>query len=187
MTLTAAGGAPARPIGVRLHGRRLRLLLGGLLLGVVVAGGCARGGEPPDLVLDGSPRLPDAEGLATVVESDRIQVGGVDYRVSPDLVVFSTHNLELTPLLRWEGAYVQVGLDGDVVAWLAGVGGVISGEPPSVLFTGQIDMLDGDRVMFRGGTVFRLEPAATRSFAPGSFVIAEIDPVRGIVRRLDPT
>lgn len=164
---------------------RRAVLVGGAALAAVLAAGCSSGssggGEP--LRLDGSPRVPDAEGIASIARPDLIEVGGKQYTVSPDLVVFSTHDLSLTPLVRWEGSYVQVGLRDDTVVWLAGVAGIMTGEPPTADLSGQVASIDGDQLVLRGGTVLTLGKGVEAP-APGTLVIARLDPIRGVVREL---
>lgn len=151
---------------------------------LLFAGACSSGsGGGASLVLDGSPRVPDAEGIASIARADLIEVAGKQYEVSPDLVAFSTHDMALTPLVRWQGSYVQVGLDGDTVVWLAGVAGIISGDRPVAEFTGQIDTVDGDQIVLEGGTVVTLAEGA-KAYPPGAFVIVRLDPITGLVREL---
>lgn len=161
--------------------RRVRGVLGALLL--VGASACSTGSDDgASVLLDGSPRHPDAEGVATVARAEVIEVAGTRYEVSPDLVVFSTHDLSLSPLVRWEGSYVQVGLDGDRVVWLAGVAGIITGDRPVAEFSGQVRGVEGDEVILEGGTVVRLGPDVA---APevGTHVLVQLDPIAGRVRR----
>ena len=167
--------------------RRLRpprRRVAGVALAAALVGAACSGGEARnDLVLDGSPRIPDAEGIASIARPDVIEVAGTQYKVSPDLVVFSTHDLSLTPLVRWEGSYVQVGLDGKTVVWLAGVAGILSSDRPTAEVSGRVEDVDGDRLVLEGGTVVTLaddvEPPA-----PGSFVIVRLDAISGEVREV---
>lgn len=154
----------------------------GAALALVTACGSGGGGDS-ELVLDGSPRVPDAEGIATIARPDLIEVAGRQFDVSPDLVVFSTHDLSLTPLVRWEGSYVQVGLDGDTVVWLAGVAGVISGDPPTAQLSGRVEAVEGDRLVLEGGTVVTLGEGVD-PLPEGTFVIVRLDPISGLVRQL---
>lgn len=170
---------------MRSRGGRAVALATGVALALVAACGSGGGGES-GLVLDGSPRLPDAEGIASIARPDLIEVAGTRYEVSPDLVVFSTHDLSLTPLVRWEGSYVQVGLDGDKVVWLAGVAGIISGDPPLAQLSARVEAVDGDRVVLEGGTVVTLGKGID-PLPAGSFVIVRLDPISGRVRELIET
>lgn len=170
----------------RTPGAALLAALGAAALLVVLAGSCSSGSPGRvDLTLDGSPRVPDAEGIAGIARADLIEVAGKQYKVSPDLVAFSTHDLSLTPLVRWQGSYVQVGLEGDTVVWLAGVAGIISGDPPYAQFSGQVEAVDGHRVVLRGGTVVTLG-AGVAPYPAGAFVIIRLDPITGRVRELVP-
>lgn len=153
---------------------------------LLVAGACSSGSDArSEIVLDGSPRVPDAEGIASITRPDLIEIAGKQYEVSPNLVAFSTHDLSLTPLVRWEGSYVQVGLDGDKVVWLAGVAGIVSGDRPVAEFSAQITSVDDDRVILEGGTVVTLGKGV-RAERVGTYVLVRLDPITGRVRELLP-
>jgi hypothetical protein len=127
-----------------------------LLLLLAVA--CSRGGGDT-LVLDGSPRRPDAEGVVTAVTTERITLDGDrTYRVAEDLASFSTYDLIATPMLQRRGQYVQLGLDGDVAEWMAGIGVVVraEGRDPVVFYNGDLVRIDDDRAIFKDGTVLAL-------------------------------
>jgi len=155
-----------------------------LVVVALLTGACASGSSGgTELVLDGTPRTPDAEGIATIARADLIEVAGKQYKVSSDLVVFSTHDLSLTPLVRWQGSYVQVGLEGDTVVWLGGVTGIVSGERPGAEFTGRVAAVHGAEVVLEGGTVVTLADGV-KAVAPGTYVLIRLDPIRGRVREL---
>lgn len=155
-----------------------------LVAALASVGACSRGGAGgAPLALDGSPRVPDAEGIASIARADLIEVAGKQYEVSPDLVAFSTHDLSLTPLVRWQGSYVQIGLRGDTVVWLAGVAGILGGDRPVAQFSGRVKAVDGAQVVLDGGTVVTLAKGV-RPYPPGSFVIVRLDPITGRVREL---
>src|SRR5207244_1049700 len=81
------------------------------------------------------PRLPDAEGVVERISFQRITLdGGRSYGVRKDLQSFSTYDLAAVPMLHRLGQYVQLGLTGKKVAWMAGIGVVVrrSGAPPVV-------------------------------------------------------
>ncbi|HVW33192.1 MAG TPA: hypothetical protein VHL53_11685 [Acidimicrobiia bacterium] len=150
---------------------------------VLVVAGCRGGGHR--LVLDGRPRFPDAEGVVEQISFDRITLdGGRTYGVRSDLQSFSTYDLAAVPMLVRLGQYVQVGLDGKKVAWMAGIGVVVrTGAPPVVYYNGVLVRCRGDRAVFRDGTVLRLADGVTSPVAAG-FVRAEIDPARHRVQAL---
>jgi hypothetical protein len=154
-----------------------------LLTSAVMGAGCNRGG-PQRLVLDGRPRFPDAEGLVSAVTFKKLVLdGGREYRITRDLQCFSTYTLAAVPLLQRKGQYVQVGLDGDRVAWLASISAVVKGDQPTVYYTGHLLRVDKKRrAIFRDGTVFKLkrgvEPPHT------GFLEVAVDPTAHVVREL---
>ena len=147
----------------------------------------ACGGGTQQLVLDGRPRMPDAEGVVEKISATRITLdGGRSYGVRGDLQSFSTYDLAPVPMLHRLGQYVQLGLDGDNVAWMAGVGLVVraSPAPPVVFYNGRLVRIDsGRRAIFRDGTVLLLAPGV-RSTVDEGLVRAEIDPSRHRVSSL---
>jgi len=155
--------------------------------GVLLVGGCPGGGGGPRLVLDGRPRYPDAEGVVEQISFERITLdGGRTYDVRQDLQSFSTYDLAAVPMLQRLGQYVQLGLDGKKVAWMAGIGVVVrTGAPPVVYYNSVLVRRDGPRAIFRDGTVLRLAGGVTPPVEQG-LVRAEIDPalhtVRAVVR-----
>jgi hypothetical protein len=161
---------------------RLPLLLAAAAL---VLGGCGRGVAHP-LVLDGRPRLPDAEGVVEQISFERITLdGGRTYGVHSDLQSFSTYDLAAVPMLHRLGQYVQLGLDGKKVAWMAGIGVVVrTGDaPPVVYYNGTLLRRRGQQLFFRDGTVLRLADGVTSPVEQG-LVRAEIDPLRHSVQAL---
>ena len=137
------------------------------------------------LVLDGRPRYPDVEGVVEQISFEGITLdGGRSYEVRNDLQSFSTYDLGAVPMLHRLGQYVQLGLDGKKVAWMAGIGVVVRGAgPPVVYYNGVLVRLDGDRAIFRDGTVLRLA-GGVRSPVERGLVRAEIDPAVHRVRAL---
>jgi len=139
---------------------------------------CSRGGDGHRLVLDGRPRLPDAEGVVEDISFTRITLdGGRSYPVSKTLQSFSTYDLAAVPMLQRQGQYVQLGLDGHTVAWMAGIGVVVRprGQAPVVFYNGFLLRVEGRRAVFRDGTVLRLAEGVTAPVT-GALVRAEIDP-----------
>ena len=152
---------------------------------VVVLAGCSRG-DDDRVVLDGSPRFPDAEGVVEKISLERITLDGArSYKVADDLASFSTYDLSVTPMLHRKGHYVQLGLDGDTAEWMAGIGVVVRapGKPPVVYYNGYLLRVADGRAVFRNGTVLRLAQDV-KSPAPEGLLRAEIDPVRHVVRKL---
>lgn len=163
----------AEPLGVAV-----------LLLAVLLAG-CSR--AEPAVRLDGSPRFPDDEGVVTAVDGRGLTLDGArTYEVSDRLRSFSTYDLRLEPFRNRLNQYVQVGLDGDTVVWMAGVAAVVPGDPPRVFYSGRLKEVDGQgRAIFADGTVLTLAPGV-RPPATGTLVQAEIDARAHRVRRLSP-
>jgi hypothetical protein len=137
-------------------------------------------------VLDGSPRMPDVEGVVEHISFERITLdGGRSYGVSKELSSFSTYDLAAVPMLHRQGQYVQLGLDGRQVVWMAGIGVVVRapGTAPVVFYNGYLSRLEGRRAIFRDGTVLRLG-RGVESPRPSGQVRAEIDPEAHAVRAL---
>ena len=161
---------------------RLSLLLIG---GALILVGCSKV-DGHRLVLDERPRLPDAEGVVERISFQRITLdGGRSYGVRKDLQSFSTYDLAAVPMLQRLGQYVQLGLTGKKVAWMAGIGVVVrrSGAPPVVYYNGVLVRREGSRAIFRDGTVLQLAPAVTSPVEQG-LVRAELDPALHTVRAL---
>ncbi len=156
-----------------------------LAMGLIVAG-CSRGADDDRVVLDGSPRFPDAEGVVERISVDRITLDGDRvYDVASDLASFSTYDLTATPMLHRKGQYVHLGLDGDTVEWMAGIGVVVRapGQSPVVYYNGYLLKVQDGRAIFRNGTVLHLAEGVD-SPVPEGLVRAEIDPARHRVRAL---
>jgi hypothetical protein len=155
-----------------------------LLLVVVLAGACAKD-EGPVVVLDGRARRPDAEGVVDQVSRSQLTLDGHRYAVSAKLQAFSTYTLQAVPVLARRHQYVQVGLDGDTVEWLAAYGAVVRapGAEPTVYYTGVFRRMEGGRAVFRDGSSLRLAGGIAVPRA-GTRVRADIDPERHEVRAL---
>lgn len=169
----------------------LGLLLAVTAFGVVACGG---GETKSPVVLDGSPRFPDDEGVVTALDVEGLSLtldGERSYQVSEQLRSFSALDLSIQPLAGAKDAYVQVGLDGRTVVWLGRVAKVVPTKPPRVFYVGRFarveDSEDGRRVVFREGTVFALaegvEPPAE---AVDKVLQVEIDPAAHTVIDLRP-
>ena len=147
---------------------------------------CSRGDASPELVLDGRPRIPDAEGVVEKISFEEITLdGGRTYEVSKDLQSFSTYDLAAVPMLHRLGQYVHLGLDGKTAEWMAGIGVVVrAGEtPPVVFYNGYFLRTEDGRAIFRDGTVLALAAGVTPPIDKG-LVRAEIDPTQHKVRAL---
>lgn len=155
-----------------------------LVAGALILVGCA-GGEDNRLVLDGRPRIPDAEGVVERISFEEITLdGGRTYGVEKELQSFSTYTLEAVPMLHRLGQYVHLGLNGGKVAWMAGIGIVVrSAEPPVVYYNGVLVRRDGRRAIFRDGTVLQLAADVRPPIEQGP-LRAELDPALHTVRAL---
>jgi hypothetical protein len=154
------------------------------LAALLLLSGCAKKGDDR-LVLDGRPRVPDVEGVVEQISFERITLDGArSFPVRKDLQSFSTYDLAAVPMLHRLGQYVQLGLNGKKVAWMAGIGVVVrAGAPPVVYYNGVLVRLDGDRAIFRDGTVLQLADGVGSPVESGQ-VRAEIDPSLHRVRAL---
>lgn len=140
-----------------------------------VLAACGRGG--PASILDAGPRQPDAEGVVEEVNPDRIRLdGGRVWRVDPQVESFTSGGHDLTPLARWTGRYVHIGLnDQDRVVWVAGIGIVAQQDPPVVRFSGVVDRVQDATLIFADGTVLRLAEGVEPP-GRGMQVVVTIDP-----------
>jgi hypothetical protein len=110
--------------------------------------------------------------------------GGRRYHVQKDLQSFSTYTLEAVPMLHRLGQYVQLGLDGKQVTWMAGIGVVVrSNALPVVFYNGVLVRREGRRAIFRDGTVLQLAQGVQPPVDQG-LLRAEVDPVLHTVRAL---
>lgn len=162
---------------------RLRLAIASLL---VVLSACSPDSEGEPFRLDGSPRYPDDQGVLTEVSFDEITLDGErTYTVSENLRSFSTMTQKLEPMLSRRGQFVQVGLDGDEVIWMAGFARVVPGDPPSVYYTGRLVDVDEDLgiAIFRDGTVLQLSRDLDVEVSEGE-VVARINAETGRIVEL---
>ena len=155
-----------------------------LVAGLLLLSGCAKRHDER-LVLDGRPRIPDVEGVVEQISFDRVTLdSGRSFPVQKDLQSFSTYDLAAVPMLHRLGQYVQLGLNGKKVAWMAGIGVVVRGAaPPVVYYNGVLLRLESDRAIFRDGTVLQLADGVTSPVQSGQ-VRAELDPSLRRVRVL---
>lgn len=171
----------------RFRPKQARRWLGVVALVLTAPGACSGGGDER-LVLDGSPRHPDVEGVVEAVTVDQITLdGGREYKVSSALQSFSTYDLAASPLLSRKGQYVQIGLQGKTAEWMAGIGVVVRapGADPVVFYNGILVETDGDEVTFQDGTVLTLAKGVKPPVETGP-LRAEIEPTSHQVRALTP-
>lgn len=143
-------------------------------------------GGGPDSVLGTGPRIPDAEGIATEVTLEQIEIDGdKTYPIGDGVESFTTRSHEVTPLLTWKDKYVHVGLndDGDV-DWVAGIGTVVDSKPSYTLYTGIFEAVDDEtgRAVFEDGTTLELA-SGVKPPAEGEAVVT-IDPAKHAVTKI---
>ena len=160
------------------------VLAAGFAAGLVAGPACNRSGGPRPVVLDGRPRFPDAEGVVEQVDFSHLTLdGGRTYKVTRRLQSFSSQTLQAVPLLGRRHQYVQVGLDGRTLRWIAAIGSVLPLKPPTVFYTGTLLRVERGRAVFRDGTVLTVERGVA-SPATNAFVQAAIDPATHRVRSI---
>ena len=130
-----------------------------LATGVAVVLAACGGSSDPVVRLDGSPRQPDTEGVVRIASVDGITFeGGRKYRVSKELISFSTYTREPVSLRSTLDSYVQAGVIGGTVVWLSKIGPVSTDAAGhrTVQYQGDLVDIDGRRLVFKDGTVLRL-------------------------------
>jgi len=138
---------------------------------------CSRGGGHASVVLDGSPRIPDDEGIVTAVDLSSVTLDGHrTYRVEDDLVTFSNIDLQTVPLLFTKGQYVQVGADGHTARWIGTVAKPLKTTPPVVIYEGTIRSVDDGRLVFANGTVLRVADGVDVDHLDGKRVDVRLRP-----------
>jgi hypothetical protein len=163
-----------------------RVAIAALTVGLAVA--CSKGAPGPDLVLDGRPHIPSDEGILSALSEHRLSLDSSrDYALSPKAVAFAALSLQKVPLGGRISQYVQVGLVGKTVVWVATFSAVIQlpGKPRVAFHIGTLKRIDEQhRAVFADGAVLRLDPAVV---APGPVPIrvrAEIDVASHSIREL---
>lgn len=158
------------------------------VVAVVLAllGACGRGGQHTSVALDGSPRIPDAEGVVTRVDLTSLTLdGGRTFRVEDDLVSFSNIDLKPVPLLYTKGQYVQIGADGHTARWIGTVAKPLRTSPPAVLYAGVVRTVEGQRLEFANGTVLRVAKRVDVSHVEGKQVDVRVRPDQGEVTEVE--
>ncbi len=149
----------------------------------LVMSGC--GSSDPVVKLDGSPRLPDAEGIVQTASINGITLDGERrFAVSKKLISFSTYNYKPVQLASTIGAYVQVGTNDDTVVWLSKVGPVRTDDAghKTVQYQGDLVAVDGARLTFKDGTVLRLAKGLKPPADPLGPTYAVIDAAKHVVQ-----
>jgi hypothetical protein len=167
-----------------------------LVLGAALSGACGDDGgtklPPGAVVLDGSPRVPDAEGVVESIADDFSSLtldGGRTFPLREKVQSFSSVDGSTQPLRRRIGQYVHVGLEGGKVAWVGGIAAVVTSPDgtKAVYYSGKLRAAKARRLEFADGTVLRLvDGAAPPVTAEGENVLATIDPDKRVVTALVP-
>ena len=163
-------------------GRRIAAVVVAVVVGVG-GGGCTRHSSIPPgaVVLDGSPRVPDVEGVAVQVAKDFSTVTLDDhrtYKLAAKVQSFSTVDGSTQSIRARTGQYVQAHLRGGRIVWLAWVGAVDRTDPnhPVAYYIGTLRARAGDRLEFKDGTVLRASAGANLTgVAAGARLLATID------------
>lgn len=169
--------------------RGCRTALATLLISCLVGAACSSGdgsSSPTTVIpLDGSPRFPDAEGVVIDIAPDFSTItldGDRTFGIRDDVQSFSSLDGSVQQLIRRKGQYVQVGLNGDDVEWIAGIAALVrtSGQPPVVYYTGNLVEVRNGKAVFEDGTVLVLGDGVEH---PGDAVrvMATIDPDAHVV------
>lgn len=133
----------------------------------------------------GRARIPTEQGVATDVTLERIEIDdGRSYEIHPGVESFATRSHEPMPLLAWKGKYIHVGVEGNSVRWIAGIG-LVTGKPAIVRYSGIVESFDegSNRATFEDGTVLEFADALGPPNA-GREIVVEIDVSRDRVVRL---
>ena len=154
-----------------------------LLTAAITLGACA--GSKPVVRLDGSPRHADVEGVVVTAGASGITLDGRRaFKVSDKVVSFSTYNWALVPLASTIGAYVQAGIKGKTVVWLAKIGPVSADATGhrTVQYQGTLVKVDGSTLVFKDGTVLRLSQGLKAPANPLGPVYAVIDADKHVIQ-----
>lgn len=156
----------ADPSGKATWARRVVVavtLVAATLVGAACSGGDGRSTPTTAVPLDGTPRFPDAEGVVVDIAADFSTItldGDRRFGIEKDVQSFSALDGSTQRLLGRKGQYVQVGLRGDRVRWIGGIGALIRtpGRPDVAYFTGNLVQVDKGKAIFEDGTVLTLAP-----------------------------
>lgn len=151
------------------------------LLGTLALAACSSSDAPAAIKLDGSPRLPDREGVVSAVSAKQITLDDKTVlKLAKNVVVFSTYNQRSVPLAGLKGKYVHVGVKGSTAEWIAQIG-VVQGTPPTALYEGELVGVDGQRMTFKDGTVLTLAKGLTAPAGAKGHTLAVVDAATHVV------
>ncbi|MEY2459215.1 MAG: hypothetical protein QOG30_1045 [Acidimicrobiaceae bacterium] len=153
-------------------------------IGLVACGGSSGPGSAAPVTyvrLDGTPRMPNDEGVVTAMADDLSTFTLDDvrtYHTDPALQSFSTVDGSTQPLRRRLHQYVQVGLRDTTALWVAGIAAVVAadGQPGVAYYTGVPKRVSDREVDFADGTVLILA-ADVETPPTGALMRASIDVV----------
>ena len=157
--------------------RRVAALATAAAIGV----GACGGSSAPVVKLDGSARIPDAEGVVQNASINGLTLdGGRKFAVSKKLISFSTYNRKPVQLISTRGSYVQLGVRDNTVVWLGKIGPV--GPDGTVQYQGNLVDIDGRALTFKDGTVLRLAKGLTAPSDAEGPTYAVIDADKHVVQ-----
>jgi hypothetical protein len=168
--------------------RSLLVPLLAVVLGLAACSGGDAGAKSGPVALDGTPRVPDVQGVVIKIADDFSTItldGDRTYDLSPALQSFSTIDGSTQPVRRRLGQYVLAGLDGSTMVWIAGVSAVAKadGGAPVAYYTGNLVEVDAGRAIFEDGTVLTLD-AGVGAPPDAVAVVATIDAEHHVVVEL---
>lgn len=111
--------------------------------------------------------------------------GDRTYGVQPDVQSFSSLDGSVQQLLQRKGQYVQVGLKGNNVRWIAGIAALVhtAGKAPVLYYSGNLTAVRRGKVIFEDGTVLTLADGVEPP-AGALRVRATVDPSAHVVVEL---
>jgi hypothetical protein len=133
-------------------------------------------------VAGGQPRFPSAAGVVLDITPREVTLDGDrTFPFADEIASFSTYTLEPLPLSHRVGQFVHLGLADGRVEWIATIG-VVSGDPPRVIYTGDLLGVDDGRGVFADGTALPIGDGV--EVPEGGFVDTRIDPESGAIVEL---
>jgi len=153
-----------------------------LLVALAACSGASGSGSATPVTyvrIDGSARVPNDEGVVTAMADDLSTItldNTRTYHTDRAMQSFSTIDGSTQPLRRRLNQYVQVGVRGETVLWVAGIAAVVApeGQAAVAYYTGVPVEIDGRRVDFADGTVLTLA-AGVGAPTKGVLTLATID------------
>jgi len=159
-----------------------RLMMLGVVLALALAA-CSSSSKPV-VALDGSPRIPDVSGIVTKADATGITTNANHtYKVSKNLIAFSTYNRKPITLASTVGSFVQMGVKDNTVLWISRIGVVVTtGQTKTVSYQGDLVSVAGSILTFKDGTVLTLDKGLQAPAGVKGSTYANIDAERGVVQ-----